>query len=192
MLIPLGFLAGSGGDDSSYEHIISSILGSGTTSISFTDLNNYSSIYKHLQLRIAVKSTITSGRMDNMTLRFNNDTGNNYATHILFGNGTSVSSAAFTSQPFMYLPSSIGATFSTPTTSMFSAHVIDILDVYSTTKNKTIRALNGYTDTVDDAGRRVGLSSAFWNNTAALTSITMSTSGNFVAGTRLSLYGIRG
>lgn len=188
---PLGILsaAGAGGVVAGdYELISTTILGTATTSLTFSNLGDYASTYKHLQFRFVVRSSV-GFEMDNMTLLFNGDTGNNYATHVLYGNGTSVLSEGFTTQPFMYLPSSIAAANSVA--NAFSGHVVDILDPYSTTKNTTMRALNGHFGGATFTSRRVGLSSAFWNNTASLTSVTLSSSANFVAGSRFSLYGVK-
>jgi cytochrome P450 len=76
----------------------------------------------------------------------------------------------------------------TATASAFGAGVVDILDSYSTTKNKTIRAFYGKAT----ASNRIALSSGFWNNTAALTQVRFSAIGSFVTGSRFSLYGIKG
>jgi hypothetical protein len=67
---------------------------------------------------------------------------------------------------------------------------MDILDYGVTTKNTTMRALNG-----GHEYNWIALASGVWMNTAAVTSITFNmplTSANFVSGTRFSLYGIRG
>jgi len=67
--------------------------------------------------------------------------------------------------------------------------VLDILDAYSTTKNKTIRSLSGMTG----GANNLQLYSGLWNNTAAISSLNIFPGAtNFVAGSRFSLYGIRG
>jgi hypothetical protein len=72
---------------------------------------------------------------------------------------------------------------------VFSAGFTDVLDPYSTTKNKTIRSLNGNIDQ-----SFIFLWSGLWMDTSSLTSITLSSqnAANFVSGSRFSLYGIRG
>jgi hypothetical protein len=77
------------------------------------------------------------------------------------------------------------------TANSFGAAVLDVLDPYSTTKNKTLRCLQGVRA---GTGPAIELRSGFWNNTASITSIvfTPETSGSFVSGSRFSLYGIRG
>jgi hypothetical protein len=77
-------------------------------------------------------------------------------------------------------------TGATATANAFGACVIDILDPFETTKNKTIRGLTG-------ANTVVSLSSTFWNFTTAVSSIELSafSATNFLVGSRFSLYGIK-
>jgi hypothetical protein len=181
MLIPLGFLAGSGaGFDSSYELIESVTLGSSQGSIVFSNLGTYSSTYKHLQIRYAAKQSNSTSV--GIYGRFNADTAGNYSWHYLAGNGSSVSSSALTSTTSML----VGSAFGTGTANAFGGGVIDILDSYSTTKNKTVRSLEGR------ATEWVALESGSWRNTASITSITLFPDVyTFSTGSRFSIYGIR-
>jgi hypothetical protein len=191
-LFPLGILsaAGAGGADlGSYELITTEILGSAQASIVFSNLGDYSSTYKHLQVRALAKSSDNSVILRNLAVRINGDTGNNYAWHELNGNGSSVVSYAETSNSSMsagVLVASGGG--GTVTTNQHGAFVIDFLDAYSTTKNKTMRALSGAVSSQSS----VRLSSGFRNNTASITSLTFFTTGNLAAGTRMSIYGLKG
>jgi len=75
--------------------------------------------------------------------------------------------------------------------------VIDILDYTNTNKFKTTRCIAG-TDSngvISTVYSTVGIMSGNWENTNAITSITMvtpATSANFNSGTRFWLYGIKG
>jgi hypothetical protein len=188
MLIPFGVLsaAGAGGVAGDYELIETTILGSASSEVLFSSLATYASDYKHLQIRYTARST-RAAVADNLGVRFNGVTTTSYSHHRLYGNGTNVQSFAGTSATFML---GDGTTGNTSTASAFSAGVIDILDSYSTTKNKTIRILSGYTVSGDHA---IELTSGAFYNTAALTSVSVfALTGNLVAGTRMSLYGIKG
>jgi len=184
MLIPLGFLAGSGGGiDTDYELIETQILGSAQSSVTFTGLGTYSSTFRHLQIRAVTR--VATGN-DNTLLRINGDTGSNYNWHELYtyAPATSVGSASGTSQ------TSIKAIYGdSGTSNAYGAGVIDILDAYSTTKTKTVKIFTGATDDIF-----VALRSGFWNSTASITSLTLlGASGlNMAANSRFSLYGIRG
>jgi hypothetical protein len=124
-----------------------------------------------------------------MILRFNADTGSNYARHRLRGDGSSVTSSAGTSQTSINVFTSVvggGAT-----ANAFGVAVIDILDAFETTKNKVTRALTGFHV---GAGNAVELDSGLWMNTSAITSVTItaSASANFTSTSRFSLYGLKG
>jgi hypothetical protein len=175
-----GFFGGS-----DYELIETSILGSSQTSVTFNNLENYSSTYKHLQIRGAVRVSAASLERT-IVMRVNSDTGANYASHWLDGNGSSVSSGASTSRNNIIL---ISTPANSATSGSFLGMVVDLLDPYSTTKNKTVRAFGGNTTTP-----QVRLISNLWMNIASITNIEIGDLGanNLLAGTRLSLYGIKG
>jgi hypothetical protein len=185
-LFPLGILsaAGAGGADlGSYDLLETQILGSAQASVVFSSLGTYSSTYKHLQIRYATRTTVAADR-DPIVMRFNADTGSNYAHHQLFTNGSGPFSEAFTSQTRMRAGEVTGAN---PTSTIFGASVVDILDPYSTTKNKTVRTFTG-------TQSFTGLFSGVYLSTSSTTSLTLlpSSASNFVAGSRFSLYGIKG
>jgi hypothetical protein len=179
MLIPIGFL-GAGGASGSYELIESTILGSATASVTFTSGGAWAG-YKHLQVRATLKNSSSD---TDLRLRFNSDTGNNYALHNLYGYSGSVASNAVTSTSAI-VP---GFQAISSETNQFGSMILDILD-FQGTKNKTIRSFTG------NAGSSisyVSLRSGLWTNTAALTSLTLiPTSGNLAANCRFSLYGIK-
>jgi hypothetical protein len=193
MLIPLGILASAGGvPTGDYELIETAIVsGTSTTAITFSNLGQYASTYRHLQIRSSVKSSLDNASLGsgNVRMRFNGDTGNNYAIHKLFGNGSVAASLADTSRS-----ATIGSLlFSSNTANAFSGGVCDILDAYSTSKNKTTRLLASAQAT--SSGQNfIQLVSGVWLNSSSLTSIELAPEdgGNIVAGSRFSLYGIKG
>jgi hypothetical protein len=184
MLIPLGFLAGSGGGvDTDFELIQTYTLGSAQASVTFSSLASYSSTYKHLQIRAVARSTRAD--FDSaINVQFNATT-SGYFYHELQGNGSTVSSSASTSQSSMRLG------FTTGNSSASNAHgamVLDVLDAYSATKNKTFRALTGGTDL-----NRIRLTSGSLALTNSVTEIKLIDAfANFNTGSRFSLYGIKG
>jgi hypothetical protein len=172
---------------SSYSSIatVNAAGGGGSTSLTFSSIP---STYKHLQIRAIYRST-TSGGTDNIAFQFNGDTGANYTTHALIGDGAAASAAAYPGYNYMYLPSASpdGGNAS----GLFGAAVIDILDYTNTSKNRVVRALSGFDDNGAASYRRVVFSSSLWLNTAALTSIRFVTSANIAAGSTFALYGIK-
>jgi hypothetical protein len=186
---PLGILsaAGAGGVASDYELIQSYILGSNQTSVTFSSLGDYSSTYKHLQIRYVARTSRASV-FDGGRLRLNGDTGANFDDHGLYGTGSIVGS-------FAQLNASTGINFgNTPganaAADVYGPGVIDILDSFSSTKFKVIRELSG----VNSSSPSVALVSGSWRNTNSITTIAISPNvgPNWVAGSRFSLYGIKG
>jgi hypothetical protein len=176
----------SGFDTGSYELITTTILGSATPSVTF-DISSFASTYKHLQIRMVARESGTGGS-PSLNMRFNGNSSSIYASHFLFGTGSSVASSGLASQDRMFLAT---ISDSTKTSGIFTPIVTDILDFSSSTKNTTVRTLYG--NVVTGTGLYVGFYSALFNNTAAITSVELSSSvGNLVAGSRFSLYGIKG
>jgi hypothetical protein len=68
--------------------------------------------------------------------------------------------------------------------------IIDLLDVFSNSKNKTIRTFEG----VHATPKWVGILSNLWRNTNTVTTIRVFvvSGSNFTSNTRVSLYGIKG
>lgn len=184
MLIPLGILASSGGGaGGSFELISSTILGSSQASVTF-DVSTYASTYKHLQIRYAAQTSATVYDNTPLVLRMNGDTGSNYRYHELYGTGSSVASGSSADA----WPAQL-ATQQSGMTNKFAAGVLDVLDAFSSTKNTTVR---GFSGTVGNTAY-VFLKSMLWNNTATVTSLTVSgLAGNLVVGSRFSIYGIKG
>ncbi len=186
--IPLGILDFPTGAAGAYDLLETQVLASSAASVTFTGLDTLAAGYQHLQVRSVQRSDNAVDNISNVNLRFNSDTGANYAFHWLEGDGSSVDSADFSSQTLIAIRRAIprdGATADS-----FGASVIDILDFSSSTKNTTTRALAGVNTA---SNSNIALSSGLWADTDAVTAITLtSASGNFKTASRFSLYGIKG
>jgi len=164
-----------------YELIESVFVASPAASVSFNNLDQYATEYKHLQIRAAMK-TNHGATWEIGQIRFNGDSASNYATHTLAGNGsTLVSNASANASSMSYF------TAGTTTASAFGGLVVDVLDAYSNSKNKTLRMLSGY------GSVEIRLSSGVWINVNPITSATLSPvfGTSISSGSRFSLYGIR-
>lgn len=189
MPIPLGILAiagAGGGGIAAYDLLTSTFIESNTSSITFSGLSTYSGTYKHLQIRYALR-TGASGTSPTALLRFNSSS-TGYARHRLTADGASISSNTDgTSQSQMSLGFIAGAS----TGGTYAGGIVDILDPFSTVKKKTVLTFSGVAAT----NGAVGFHSGLWDSYAAVTSIDLitPTPGEFlaVAGSRVSLYGIR-
>ena len=187
MLIPLGFWAASAGGGAaagSFDLLETQVLASSAASVSFTSLSTYAADYQHLQIRMRAKTDRTSAAADYCLVNLNGDTGSNYAVHALRGTGSAVNSFAITSQTRMLMVRVAG----NANADVFGAGVIDILDAFNTSKNKTLRALGGETNL-----NEITLHSGLYMNTAAITTFAIKPEigTNFLTGSRFSLYGIK-
>lgn len=185
MLIPFGILsaAGAGGVPAgTYELISTTVLGGTAASVTFSNLGDYSTTYRHLQVRAVARTT--HNITDYLNIRLNGAT--SYWQHGLEGNGPLGTVTSYSSSVTSMAASLIAHANSSA--SGFGGAVIDIVDSYLTTKNKTIRGLGGYSN------ENAAIRSGSWASTSSITSITCLpfSGGNFVSGSRFSLYGIRG
>jgi hypothetical protein len=172
-----------GSYESNYFHHLETVrLGNNASSITFTNLSQYAD-YQHLQVRF-VGTQVNVGGLDTMLMRVNGDTGSNYSFHYLRNINSTVASGAQASYNYPYIGLMAGK--DQPES---GALIIDFVDAFETTKYKTIRSLGG---TAISGDKGVGLYTALWMNTSAVSSITLAGfTGNLAAGSRFSLYGIK-
>jgi hypothetical protein len=185
----LGLLGASLGFSSDYELIESTILASATPSVTFNNLDTYSSTYKHLQIRVVAR-VANSETAAQIGMRVNGNTSSaSYVSHRVFGNGSIVGTEAVAGG-VIGMTTPILRTFGgTAGANQFGAAVVDILDCYSTSKNKVVKSLYGAAGV-----SHIALMSGMFLSTDSITSLTILDQGatNLATGSRFSLYGIRG
>jgi hypothetical protein len=178
--IPLGILAAAGGAPAeAYELISTQVLSSTTSSVTFSSIPQD---FKHLQIRFTALASTSNGTRS-LRIRYNNDSGANYNSHYIFNSGSLVNSS--------YSSSSALVGYQVwPDPSAAGNSIVDILDYSSSSKNKTHRYFYG----VYGTQIRVEFGSGLWRNTDAITSFTIEqfTGYSMQAGSRFSLYGIKG
>lgn len=184
----ISFLAGNPAFTlASFDSIATTVAAGGETSITLSAIPQ---TYVALQLRVLSKDSVNATGTDYVDLRFNADSGTNYAYHSLQGSGSAASASGSATQNTIrcyYGQTRGGATLA----NMFGASIIDIHDYASTTRNKTVRSFSG-ADT--NGGGGIALNSGVWLNTAAVTSVTLLSGGSntWAAGSRFELYGLVG
>lgn len=116
-------------------------------------------------------------------LRFNGDTGNNYAYVGMTGNGSTASAGNNNSLAYASLGQAYGIG---PATSSNFSTIAHIMDYSATDKRKTVLVRNNV------PGTGVEAQAVRWANTAAITAIEVITSSGagFAAGTTIGLYGV--
>ena len=137
--------------------------------------------YKHLQIRAFTSATSGSNDID---VVFNGDTSANYASHRLYGTGSSVVSYGAGSL------SNVAFVGRSGTSSYFGGMIVDILDYANTNKYKTTRSLTGEDENSQGI---IMLTSGLWQSTSAINSIKIEPqSGNsFNQYSSFALYGIK-
>jgi hypothetical protein len=184
-LIPLGIWAASGassGGGADFQLISTqTIATSGTMSVTFSSI---ASTYRNLQVRMTVCNNANFQSVTQVGMRFNSDSGSNYAYHLLYGNGSSVVSTGSSTQTDIRLTGAGDISSGT----VYGSFITDVLD-YTVAKNKTIGSLNGTTN--QTYYKHIGLNSGVWQSTSAVTSLELREINGygFRAGSRFSLYG---
>ena len=165
-------------------HISTTTLSTATATVTFSSIP---ADYTHLQIRMMSRCN-AAGDSDNVYAQFNSDTASNYSWHYLNGDALNAGAnggASSTTMRFGRHPSA------NPTTGIFGGTVCDILDYTNTNKYKTTRSLSGY-DSNGTGGQQVYFLSSNWRNTAAVTSISLtSAGGSFITYSSFSLYGVK-
>jgi len=172
----------------SYESIATVSVGSGGQStISFTSIP---ATYTHLQIRYIARSAQV-GNASSLIVKYNGDTGSNYwAYHEIFADGSTVNAYNDSTATLTQIDQIPAAN---KTASVFGAGVIDLLEYTSTSKQKTIRFLDGWD--ANGSGSVVFGSSLYKPSTIAAINeiaITDAYAQNFVQYSHFALYGIKG
>lgn len=151
---------------------IARINGDGSaTTITFSSIP---STYTDLVLVANIFTTANA----NQVLRVNGDSGSNYSTTVLYGNGTSALSTRSSNNNAMTFQTDLFATSTIPATTVFNFMNYANTNTFKTVISRSNKA-NQSTET------HVNL----WRNTAAITSITIS-GATFTSDATFSLYGI--
>lgn len=177
--------------DSAASSISNSIIPSATNFFEIATINVTSSTnpvtlqftnipqnYKHLQLRASIRG-------GGWQMRFNNDSGNNYTRHYIYGQSSSTSAAANLNT------SAINVMDLTAENLYFAPSVVEIFDYTSTNRAKVVFGKSGFNGSADSANE-VYFSNGVWSGTDPITSITFFGGTAVEPGTKYSLYGITG
>jgi hypothetical protein len=173
----------SAGAVPSNEYLIQSVVLAANQAVVVFDVSGLGNHFRHLRLECVTKSN-RAAETEALGLTFNNDSGANYAFHGLGTFAGSLTSSGASSRNTIEF-GSCGASDS----NRFFPSSIDILDAFSTNKNKVVRCLQGIPlPTFPNAG----LASGVWFNTAAITSIRLQQviGTEFLQHSRFSLYGV--
>ena len=162
-----------------YEPIATTTLGSNQNDIIFSSIP---STYTDLVIVFTGKSTNAGTTSNGMRCRVNSDTGSNYSTTYLNGDGSSASSSRATSTAYF----EVGEIAQTDNTSPTVA-IIQVMNYANTSTYKTILARINTASVITQA------SVSLWRSTSAINSVTISRdfgTNQIKAGSTATLYGI--
>jgi hypothetical protein len=169
-----------------FQLISTQILGSTTNTVTFSSIPQN---YKHLQLRITARSDIASDYAYYNQIQTNGVT-SGYTwrswfmrnANPLYDNGGATTTSLKIGEQI----------YNGSASNIYSSNIIDLFNYSNTTVSKAIRAMSGGVTTVQ-ANSSVIYSSGYIPGTSAISSIAIfPNSGNYVAGSRFSLYGVAG
>ena len=172
-----------------YTLIASNTLGSSAASVTFSAIP---STYTDLVLRISSRSGSPNGQgaADGLYVRFNSSSVGQYSWTILKGDGTTATSDYNYTVGNFYAGDFFGTVGYLATASTFSSTEFYIPN-YASSNTKAMSVF-GVNETNATAAY-LGVEAALWNNTSAISSISLSSvfAGNFVSGSSFYLYGIK-
>jgi hypothetical protein len=172
----------------SYESIATVTAAGGEASLTFSSIP---ATYASLQIRGIYRDQYTANPYSaELRVRFNSDSGANYVSHWLQGDGSTATAQSNTGANQIKIISAGVA--DAVSANIYGASIIDIHDYVSTTKNKVTRAFAGANDNTSSTEFKVSLNSGLWLDTSAITSIGLLAPNNFKAGSTFALYGIKG
>ena len=172
-----------GGGGGAMVQVAETILAVDTATITFSSIPGTA---RGLRLVFTGRST-AAVTTDSLLLRLNGDTGANYDSQKLQGNGGTVTSVESLGQTAFTMTALVGASAA----ANFASHfIIEINDYARTNWYKNITAMCN-----EKAGNGTGFIvlaqfGGGWRSTAAITSLTLSCAANLAAGTVATLYSI--
>jgi hypothetical protein len=157
-----------------YEPIATTTLGSATASVTFSSIPG-----TYTDLVLVINSGSSSGEQD-CIMRFNSDSGSNYSSTYLIGNGSSASSSRNTN-------ATAGSAGYPLRPSLIATFITQIQNYSNTTTNKTWLTRSGAADAMTFT------MASLWRNTSAINSIYLAPSSgvNFLANSTFTIYGIK-
>ena len=154
-----------------YDLLNSTTLGTAAASLTFSGISG-----SYGDLVLVISGTVTSSNIT-LAIRFNGDTGSNYFSVNMRGDGSAASSTSWSSISLGY-----HGAFDTNQ----GLSIINIMDYAATNKHKTILSRTG------SSSFDVRAHAVRWADTSAITSITLLTDGApiYDTGTTFQLFGV--
>lgn len=164
--------------------LANSTLVASAASISFTGINQ---TFAHLMV-VAYLRGDTAAASTTLNLRFNGDAGANYDNQLAFGSAATVG-AIETFAATQLRSGTIPA--NTAGANLFGAQHITIPHYAQASNNKAVSAQSAHKTGTASGNMGVEAHAGFWRSNSAITQVALlPAAGNFVAGSRVTLYGV--
>lgn len=165
---------------------------SNATSITFSNIPTTG--YANLQIRGISCGVRADYRIGEAEIIFNSDTTASYACNDMYADGAGPFATALSGRSNIRIaPGTMGG--NAGGTAVFGSFIFDILDYANTNKFKTLRGFSGVdlNGTYGSIGGRLGITSGLWMKTAAISSITITSTGAspFLQYSQFALYGVK-
>jgi hypothetical protein len=150
------------------------------------DVPNIPQDYAGLVIKASVRSTgvVTN---DQLQVRFNGDSGANYAYQFLRAAAAVASGAEGLGQSALWMGQPAAAN---APANAFDTQMLEIMDYASAIKHKSTFAMFTTRSTDATAGLQMGAVAGFWKNIAAINRIQVFANAALAAGSRLTIYGV--
>lgn len=171
-----------------YEPIATNTLSVDSNSITFSSLSGYTDIVAVLFVRSTTASNYSDNYLRLATGGGSVDTGNNYSTTRLYGDGTSALSNRASINNYIVC----GTVPGTPgDANTFATVIVNFQNYSNSTTNKTVLTRAAGIANAASNPKYAMTDVGLWRNTGAITSIQFVTNGNYKAGSTFALYGIK-
>ncbi len=154
------------------------------------DFNNISQDFRHLLLRLSVRSTVAAVT-DHLHILLNGDSGANYeAVRVEIQHNANLQTSETLAATNMNLNEITGGSADAD---HFASVVLQIIDYTNNNKFKTIFGTGGHSIGVTTADIITTQATGIWLDTSAISRIQIVTHGgdDFAIGSRVTLYGVR-
>lgn len=163
--------------------IADSTLSGDAATIDFTSIPAH---YAHLMLVCYLRSD-TAAATTAAHVRYNNDTGGNYDYQVLQGNAATASASEAFAQGQAYV-GAIAA--NTADANLFAGIIVEISHYANSANNKASSSQWAVKSGTATTNLFVGANAQFWRSNSAINRVTFVTTGNFRAGSRITLFGL--
>lgn len=160
-----------------------------TASAASIDLPNIPASFAHLELIVYARGDAGVAAVT-VKLQFNGDTGNNYSAQVFFANGTTITGAediGVSSMRVGRVPAG------TAIANSFGCASVQIPNYAQATNHKAVTGASASRDSAAAGAMFIEYDGGVWFGTPTAINriVVLPSTGNFVAGTRVTLYGLR-